>query len=110
MANDRPTLYAGSTNNLARRTYEHKKHYLKGFTAKYKLDKLVYYEIFENVEQAIIREKQIKDLNRADKLELIRAFNPTFKDLYQKNNRFWTSQKHIYENMEYTKQFSGNQN
>jgi len=82
MANTRPTLYTGSTNNLLRRVYEHKNHLIKGFTAKYNLHNLVYYEILENVDQALIREKQIKDLNRKDKLAMIKRFNPQMRDLY----------------------------
>ena len=82
MANARPTLYTGVTNNLVRREYEHKNGLIKGFTSRYNLHKLVYYETFDTIEQAIIREKQIKDMNRVDKLEIIRKFNPTFKDLY----------------------------
>jgi single-stranded-DNA-specific exonuclease len=82
MANSRPTLYTGSTNNLARRVYEHKNNLIKGFTAKYNLHNLVYYECLDNVEQAIIRERQIKDLNRENKLILIKQFNPSLKDLY----------------------------
>lgn len=82
MANSRPTLYTGMTNNLVRRVYEHKNHLVPGFTAKYNVTKLVYFEIYETIEQVIIREKQIKDMNREDKLKIIRNFNPEFKDLY----------------------------
>lgn len=82
VANERPTLYTGMTNNLPRRVYEHKNHLVQGFTAKYNLTKLVYYEMHERMEQVIIREKQIKDMNREEKLEMIKKFNPTFQDLY----------------------------
>ena len=83
MANDRPTLYAGMTNNLVRRVYEHKNHLVPGFTAKYHLTKLVYFETHQTMEQVMIREKQIKDMNRNEKIEMIKKFNPTFKDLYE---------------------------
>ena len=83
MANDRPTLYTGVTDNLVRRVDQHKKALLDGFTKKYHLYKLVYYEIIDGQIQAIVREKQIKDMNRKEKLEMIRTFNPTLKDLYQ---------------------------
>jgi len=84
MANGRPTLYTGVTNNLVRRVFEHKIGKGSYFTSKYFLDKLVYYEIFDTIEQAIIREKQIKDMNRIDKIEMIKKFNPDFNDLYKK--------------------------
>lgn len=83
MANGRPTLYVGVTNDLLRRVYEHRNEITGGFTQKYHLHKLVYYEIVEGQWEGIIREKQIKDMNRADKLEMIRKFNPGFRDLYQ---------------------------
>lgn len=81
MANSRPTLYTGVTNNLQRRIYEHKNNIVKGFTSKYNLHKLVYYEICDSIEFAIVREKQIKDMNRDKKLEMIKSFNKTFQDL-----------------------------
>ncbi len=77
MANQRPTLYTGSTNDLIRRVTEHKSNIIKGFTARYHIHKLVYYEILESVIQALIREKQIKDMNRNEKLVMIKKFNPT---------------------------------
>jgi len=82
MANNRPTVYTGVTNNLIRRAYQHKNKVGSWFTSQYNLNKLVYFEYFESIEQAIIREKQIKDMNRVDKLIMIKQFNPTFKDLY----------------------------
>ena len=84
MANDRPTLYTGMTNNLIRRVYEHKNELIEGFTKKYHLHKLVYYESFNSPKEAIIREKQIKYLDRKEKINLIRQLNPNFKDLYNK--------------------------
>jgi putative endonuclease len=84
VANDRPTLYAGVTNNLIRRCHEHRNNLVAGFTSKYNLHKLVYYEVWDRIDQAIIREKQIKDMNRLDKLRMIEKFNPKFEDLYEK--------------------------
>lgn len=82
MANTRPTLYTGVTNDLIKRVWQHKNDQADGFTKKYRLHKLVYYELIEKRIQAIVREKQIKDMNRVDKLNMIRKFNPTFKDIY----------------------------
>ena len=77
------TLYTGITNNLIRRIYEHKNKLVDGFTKKYSLDKLVYYEVCESVENAILREKQIKGGSRKKKLELINKFNKKWNDLYE---------------------------
>jgi len=82
MANERPTLYTGVTNNLVRRVYMHKNRVGSWFTSTYNLSKLIYYEYCESIEEAIVREKQIKDMNRKDKLIMIIGFNPKFKDLY----------------------------
>ena len=77
MANERPTLYTGMTDNLVKRVYQHKQELVEGFTKKYKIHKLVYAEIFETPREAMIREKQIQYLNRADKISLIKTNNPT---------------------------------
>ena len=75
-------LYTGVTNDLVRRIYEHKTKLVRGFSYKYNVDKLVYYEMFENVEEAIKREKQIKAGSRDRKIELVRKMNPEWLDLY----------------------------
>jgi putative endonuclease len=75
-------LYTGVTNNLQRRVYEHKEKLIEGFTKKYNVVKLVYYEIFEDPENAITREKQIKAGSRQKKLDLINSMNQEWKDLY----------------------------
>ena len=85
MANARPTLYTGITDNLLRRVHEHKNNVNPScFTAKYHLHKLVFYEFCENSLGAIIREKQIKDMSRQQKINLIRQDNPEFEDLHEK--------------------------
>ena len=76
-------LYIGVTNNLPRRIYEHKHKLAEGFTNKYNVNKLVYYEIFEDAYNAISREKQLKGWLRRKKFELISSFNPIWKDLYE---------------------------
>ncbi len=74
-------LYTGVTNNLARRVYEHKTGVMKGFTSKYRITKLVYYEVFGRSINAITREKQIKAGSRRKKIELITKQNPEYIDL-----------------------------
>lgn len=74
-------LYTGITNNLERRVYEHKNKLVKGFTAKYNINKLVYFDYTEKVISAISREKQIKGWSREKKNELIESTNPEWKDL-----------------------------
>ena len=76
------TLYAGVTNDLKRRIYEHKNKIFQGFTEKYGVDKLGYFEVFESIESAILREKQLKGGNRKQKLALIESINPNWIDLY----------------------------
>src|SRR3989344_5623100 len=82
MGNTRPTLYIGVTNNLIRRVYEHKNNLAEGFTKRYKLHKLLYFEVFSAIKDALNREKQLKHWDREWKLDLIKNTNPSFKDLY----------------------------
>jgi len=85
MANKRNgTLYVGVTNNLKVRVYEHKIGLAEGFTKKYGLKTLVYYELHNNPESAIMREKQLKEWKRLWKLKLIEDVNPDWSDLYGK--------------------------
>ncbi len=74
-------LYSGVTNNIERRIYEHKNKLLKGFSQRYNLNKLVYYEIFDDIKIAIEREKQIKGGSRQQKIDLINKLNPKWVDL-----------------------------
>jgi putative endonuclease len=76
------TLYIGVTSNLSKRVYEHKCKLIDGFTKKYNVDKLVYCEITEDVESAILREKRLKKWKRQWKVELIEQKNPEWNDLY----------------------------
>ena len=75
-------LYTGVTNNLLKRVYEHKEKLVDGFTKKYNLTKLVYYEVCEDIENAISREKQIKGSLRQKKIQLIESINKEWRDLY----------------------------
>jgi len=78
------TLYVGVTSVLKVRVWQHKnKEYPNSFTSRYKLFKLVYYEGFSSIEEAIYREKQLKGVNRAKKMELIENMNPKWEDLYK---------------------------
>ena len=77
------TLYIGITSDLIKRAWEHKNKLVKGFTEKYKVDKLVYYEQFMDAEMAIKREKRLKKYNRQWKLNLIEKVNPKWIDLYE---------------------------
>ncbi|WP_026104180.1 GIY-YIG nuclease family protein [Anabaena sp. PCC 7108] len=75
-------LYTGVTNNLQRRVYEHKSKLVEGFTKRYNVIKLVYYEIFDDSYTAISREKQIKAGSRQKKIDLVNSLNQEWKDLY----------------------------
>lgn len=76
------TLYIGVTNDIIRRIWDHKQKTIKGFSEKYNLDKLVYYETTESIETAITREKQLKNWQLQWKIEMIDKFNPEWTDLY----------------------------
>lgn len=78
------TLYTGVTSDLIKRVYEHKNKLVDGFTKKYNVDKLGYYECFDDIARAIEREKQIKAGSRQNKINLILKTNPEWEDLYQK--------------------------
>jgi putative endonuclease len=81
ITNKSKTLYVGMTNNLNRRMFEHKNKIIEGFTKKYNIDKLVYFETFTNAYEAIRREKQIKGWLRIKKINLIEEMNPGWNDL-----------------------------
>ena len=83
MTNKRNTvLYVGVTNDLVRRVYEHREKLADGFTKRYNIVKLVYYEVSEDVENAILREKQIKAGSRQKKVQLVNSINKGWRDLY----------------------------
>ena len=77
------TLYIGITSNLIKRVWEHKNYVVRGFTDKYNVTLLVYYEQFTDVNEAIAREKRLKSWNRDWKIKLIESKNPKWKDLYE---------------------------
>lgn len=76
------TLYIGVTSDLEKRVFEHKNKTFDGFTSKYNIDRLVYFDVCSEIQQAIVREKQIKAWKRTWKLRLIEEMNPDWKDLY----------------------------
>ena len=79
------TLYVGVTSDLYKRVAEHKSNtYPRSFTARYRLHRLVYYETFHSIEEAIAREKQLKSGNRQRKMDFINAMNPNWSDLFEK--------------------------
>ena len=83
----RGVLYTGVTSNLHQRLWQHKHKQIKGFSSKYNTDRLVWYEIHDEIYAAITREKQIKKWNRDWKIELIESINPTWKDRYEEISR-----------------------
>jgi len=83
MTNERNTcLYIGVTNNLQRRIFEHREKLIKGFTKRYNITKLVYYELYNDPYNAISREKQIKGGSRKKKRELVESINQSWRDMY----------------------------
>jgi putative endonuclease len=81
MTSESGVLYTGVTNDLARRVFEHKKKMIKGFTSRYKVSQLVYFESTPDIGVAIAREKQIKGWRRIRKVQLINSVNPEWRDL-----------------------------
>jgi putative endonuclease len=81
LANKSKTLYIGVTNDLIRRLYEHKNKLIEGFTRKYNISRLVHYEEFKNIDDAIKREKQLKNWHRQWKINLIETANKNWEDL-----------------------------
>ena len=87
---NKTTLYIGVTSDLIKRIQEHQnKVFRKSFTAKYNLDQLFHYETFLTIEEAILREKEIKKWSRSKKEKLINSKNPTWSDLWEKEVKFW---------------------
>ena len=83
----RRTLYVGVTSELIGRVWQHKQKLVDGFSKKYNLSILVYYEVCDDIEQAIAREKQLKNWHREWKIKLIEEFNPAWKDLFNEINQ-----------------------
>lgn len=81
------TLYLGVTNNLGRRVWEHRTKAIPGFSAKYGVDRLVWYQGYDRIDEAIVREKSMKKWRRDWKLRLIEEMNPDWQDLYEGSNR-----------------------
>jgi putative endonuclease len=77
------TLYIGVTSNLVQRIWQHRSHAVEGFTQQYGVHQLVYYEIHGDMENAILREKRLKQWNRQWKLRLVNEFNPRWRDLWE---------------------------
>jgi len=77
------TLYVGVTSDLVKRVWQHRNNVVEGFTSRYGVHRLVYFEMYDDMEQAILREKRIKKWNRAWKIELIERHNPEWKDLWE---------------------------
>lgn len=76
-------LYIGVTSDIVKRVYEHKNSFVDGFTKQYNLKNLVYYEVYDEIEEAIKREKQLKNWHREWKIELVNKQNPKWEDLYE---------------------------
>lgn len=87
MSSQRRVLYIGLTSKLEHRTHQHKTHAFEGFTAKYNVTSLVYYERYDNIHKAIAREKELKGWLRIKKIELVETTNPKWKDL----SNAWTT-------------------
>ena len=77
------TIYTGVTSDLGRRIWQHREHLASGFCTRYNIDRLVYFECFDDIYTAISREKQIKGGSRAAKIRLIESMNPDWRDLYE---------------------------
>jgi putative endonuclease len=82
LRNQAGTFYTGVTNNLPRRVFQHKHKVAHSFISKYNIDKLIYFEEYNNIEEAVVREKQIKNWNRKKKVNLIIQKNPTLKEMF----------------------------